>query len=42
MKKFEVEIYYSTFCTYEIEINNEEETIEKARKQQLQKDNYPT
>lgn len=31
MKKFEVKIYYSGFCTYEIEAENEEQAIDKAR-----------
>lgn len=31
MKKYEVKIYYSGFCTYEIEAENEEQAIDKAR-----------
>lgn len=31
MKIFEVKIYYSGFCTYEIEAENEEQAIDKAR-----------
>ena len=30
-KKFEVKVYYTGFCTYEIEAGNEEEAIIKAR-----------
>jgi hypothetical protein len=29
--KFEVQVYYSGFCTYEIEADSEESAIEKAR-----------
>jgi len=32
MKKFEVKIYYSGFCSYEIEAENEEDAILQARK----------
>ena len=31
-KKHEVNIYFSGFCTYEIEANSEDEAIGKARK----------
>ena len=31
MKVFEVKIFYSGFCTYEIEAENEEQAINKAR-----------
>lgn len=31
MKKYEVKIYYSSFCTYEIDAKNEEQAIKKAR-----------
>lgn len=31
-KKHEVYIYFSGFCTHEIEANNEDEAIKKARK----------
>ena len=31
MKRFKVNIYFSSFCTYEIESENEIEAIEKAR-----------
>ena len=31
MKKYEVKIYYSGFCTYEIDAENEEQAITKAR-----------
>lgn len=32
MKKFEVQIYYSGFCTYEVEADSKETAILKARK----------
>ncbi len=31
MKKFEVKIYYSGFCIYNIKAENEEQAILKAR-----------
>ncbi len=31
MKKYEVKIYYTGFCTYEIDAENEEQAITKAR-----------
>lgn len=31
MKKYEVKIYYSSFCTSEIEAENVDQAIEKAR-----------
>ena len=34
-KKFEVKIYYSGFCTYQIESKNEAEAIIKARNRQI-------
>ena len=34
LKQFEVEIYYSGFCTYQIEAKTEEEAIIKARERQ--------
>ena len=34
-KKFEVKIYYSGFCTYQIEAKNEAEAITKARNRQI-------
>ena len=34
-KKYEVQIYYSGFCTYEIKAANEKDAIEKARKMPL-------
>ncbi|MBS4035724.1 MAG: hypothetical protein KGZ85_14740 [Ignavibacterium sp.] len=37
MKKFEVKIYYSGFCSYEIEAENEEDAILKARKLAINK-----
>jgi hypothetical protein len=37
VKKFEVRIYYSGFCTYEVEAKNEEESIEKGRMLEINK-----
>ena len=34
-KKFEVKIYYSGFCTYQIEATNDAEAIIKARNRQI-------
>ncbi len=34
-KKFEVKIYYSGFCTYQIEAKNDAEAITKARNRQI-------
>jgi hypothetical protein len=34
-KKFEVKIYYSGFCTYQIESKNEAEAIIRARNRQI-------
>ena len=34
-KKFEVKIYYSGFCTYQIEAKNEADAITKARNRQI-------
>ena len=31
MKKYKVKLYYSSFCSHEIEASNEEEAIIKAR-----------
>ena len=31
MKKFEVRIFHSSFCTYEVEAKNETDAILKAR-----------
>ena len=31
MKKFKVRIFYSSFCTYEVEAENEDEAVLKAR-----------
>ncbi len=36
-KKFEVQIYYSGFCTYEVEADNKEDALKKARKNPLNK-----
>ena len=35
LKKFEVTIYYSGFCTYQIEAKNDAEAIIKARNRQI-------
>jgi len=35
LKKFEVEIYYSGFCTYQIKAKTEAEAIIKARGRQV-------
>ena len=34
-KKFEVKIYYSGFCNYQLEAKNEGEAITKARNRQI-------
>ena len=34
-KKFEVQIYYSCFCTYQIEAKNEAEAIIECRNRQI-------
>jgi hypothetical protein len=34
-KKFEVKIYYSGFCTYQIEAKDDVEAIIKARNRQI-------
>ena len=34
-KKFEVKIYYSGFCTYQIESKNDAEAIIRARNRQI-------
>jgi len=34
-KKFEVKIYYSGFCSYQLEAKNEAEAITKARNRQI-------
>jgi hypothetical protein len=34
-KKYEVKIYYSGFCTYEIEAEDESDAITKARTRQV-------
>ena len=31
MKKFKVRIFYSSFCSYEVEAENEDEAVLKAR-----------
>lgn len=35
MRKFEVRIYHSSFCTYEVEAENSDEAILKAKKLQI-------
>jgi hypothetical protein len=35
MNKYEVKIYYSTFCIYEIEAENEEDAIIKTRSMEI-------
>ena len=37
-KKYEVKIYYSGFCTYEIEAGDESDAITKARTLQVDSD----
>ena len=34
-KKYEVKIYYSGFCVYEIDAENETEAIQKARNERI-------
>ena len=36
-KKFEVQIYYSGYCTYDIEANSETEAIELSRLKPINK-----
>lgn len=36
MKKFEVHVYYSSFCTYEVEAATEEQAIIKARQFEIE------
>ncbi|MCF6268082.1 MAG: hypothetical protein L3J41_00025 [Melioribacteraceae bacterium] len=38
MEKFEVKIYYSGYCTYKIDAENEEQAIKKARDFEVNKD----
>ena len=38
MKKFIVKIYFTTYCSFEIEANNEEEAILKARRIKVNND----
>jgi hypothetical protein len=35
MKQFKVDIFFSSFCTYEIEAEDESEAIEKARNMKI-------
>ena len=37
MKKFEVKIYYSSFCSYEVDAKNSNEAIKKARELKIDK-----
>lgn len=37
-KKYEVKIYYSGFCTYEVEAADESDAITKARTRQIDND----
>jgi len=37
-RKFKVEIYYSGFCSYEIEAANESEAVLKAREIELKEE----
>lgn len=34
---YEVKIYYSSFCTYEIEAENKEQAIDKARNLEIKR-----
>ena len=38
MKKFKVRIFYSSFCTYEVEAENEDEAVLKARALKINND----
>ena len=38
MKKFNVRIFYSSFCAYEVEAENENEAILKARELKINND----
>lgn len=40
MKKYEVEIYYTGFCSFEITANDEDEAILKARELPINKDEF--
>ena len=40
MKKFDVKIHYTGFCSYKISAKNEEEAILKARDLKFKKDEY--
>ena len=42
MDKFEVIIYYSGFCTYELTAEDEDEAIKKARKMSIKEDEILT
>lgn len=35
MKKYQVNIHFSTFCTYEVEAENEQDAILRARQFQI-------
>ena len=38
MKKFKVRIFYSSFCSYEVEAENEDEAVLKARALKINND----
>lgn len=38
MKKFKVRIFHSSFCSYEVEVENETDAILKAREYKINKD----
>ena len=40
MKKYEVEIYYTGFCSFEVTANNEDEAILKARELPINKEEF--
>ena len=40
MKKYEVEIYYTGFCSFEITANDEDEAILKARELPINKEEF--
>lgn len=37
MNKFKINLFYSSFCSYELEAQNEEEALIKARKLSIDK-----
>ena len=42
MKKFEVKIYYSSFCSYEVDAKNSNEAIGKARVLKINQNEFLT